>query len=348
MSKNYYDILGVSKNSSQDEIKKAYRKLAVQFHPDKNPDNREAEEKFKEANEAYEVLSDEVKRKNYDTYGNPNGFSGGHNSNFSQQEMDDLFERLRKGSFHGFNEHERGVPKGRSIRYVLEMTLEEIYSGVNKTIKYKRQDTCDSCKGNGSKDGNSLSNCSNCGGSGRTMQKQGPFIFDNPCHRCGGYGKTIIDVCGKCGGSGIKTEEVTFDLDIPAGAINGFSLLMGAGGHKIVGGVPGDLYVEVQQIPHDLFETSGLNLKCQLEIDYADIVLGTTVEIPFLDGTKIKFDISPLTQNGKVMRLKGKGLISHNNPNNKGDMYVQILVKVPKVITEEEKKLIEKLKKIKK
>ena len=348
MSKNYYDILGVNKNSSQEEIKKAYRKLAVQFHPDKNPDNREAEEKFKEANEAYEVLSDEVKRKNYDTYGNPNGFSGGHHSNYSQQEMDDLFERMRKGSFHGFGEQERGVPKGRSIRYVLEMTLEEIYAGANKTVKYKRQDTCNSCKGNGSKNGNSLTNCTNCGGTGRTMQKQGPFIFDNPCTRCGGYGKTIIDVCENCGGSGIKMEEVSFDIDIPAGAINGFSLLKGSGGHKVAGGVPGDLYIEIQQVPHEFFETSGLNLKCQLHIDYADIVLGTTVEIPFLDGTKIKFDISPLTPNGKVMRLKGKGLVSHNNPNNKGDLYAQILVKVPKVVTEEEKKLLEKLKKIKK
>jgi molecular chaperone DnaJ len=348
MSKNYYDILGVSKGSTQEEIKKAYRKLAVQYHPDKNPDNKEAEEKFKEANEAYEVLSDDIKRKNYDTYGNPNGFSGGHNPNFSQQEMDDLFERLRKGSFYGFDEQEKGVPKGRSIRYVLEMTLEEIYRGANKTIKYKRQDTCDSCGGNGSKDGKNLANCTNCGGSGRIMQRQGPFVFDNPCSRCGGYGKIIIDVCTTCGGSGIKMEEVTFDLDVPAGAINGFSILMGAGGHKVAGGVSGDLYVEIKQIPHDLFETSGLNLKCQLEIDYADIVLGSIVEIPFLDGTKIKFEISPLTQNGKVMRLKGKGLISHNNPNNKGDLYVQILVKVPKTITEEEKKIVEKLRKIKK
>lgn len=348
MSKNYYDILGVNKGSTQEEIKKAYRKLAVQYHPDKNPDNKEAEERFKEANEAYEVLSDDVKRKNYDTYGNPNGFSGGHASGFEKSEMDDLFERLRKGSFHGFGEQGGGIPKGKSIRYVLELTLEEIYKGTNKTIKYKKQGTCDSCGGNGSKDGKNLTNCTNCGGSGRVMHRQGPFVIDNPCGRCGGFGKIIIDVCATCGGSGIKMEEITFDLDIPAGAIQGFSMLIGGGGHEAVGGVPGDLYVEIKQIPHDLFETHGLDLKHQMWVDYADIVLGTTVEIPFLDGTKLKFDVSPLTDNGRVMRLKSKGLPSHNTPNKKGDMYVQILVKVPKTITEEEKKIVEKLRKIKK
>lgn len=338
MSKDYYQILGVGRDASPDEIKKAYRKLAVQYHPDKNPDNKEAEEKFKEVNEAYETLSDEGKKRNYDTYGNTKGFSG--NAGYSSHDMEEFYKHFRQA-----NRSSQNTQKGRSIEYILDLTLEEIFKGTTRNVTYKKHGTCGQCNGRGAKVGSGMGKCHTCKGSGVETIRQGPIHMEFTCNTCGGTGEVIKEPCSWCGGSGVVAENVDFNVDIPRGAIGGYSILISGGGHNATRGLPGDLIIRIRQVQHDTFETLGLNLKYKTELNYEDAVLGTALEVPFLDGSILKVEIPAGTQPNKMLRLKGKGLVPYNS-GEKGDLFIEVRIKVPKTVDDEEKKLLEKLKKI--
>jgi len=350
--KDYYEVLGVSRNATQEEIKKAYRKLALKYHPDQNPGNKEAEEKFKEITEAYSVLSDEEKKSMYDRYGHEglNGFQGGtsgvdFNDIFSQ--FSDIFGGGFEGFFGSTGSRKRTGQKGPDVKITVKLTLEEIAKGCEKKVKYKKLVECDECHGKGSVSVEGIKNCPTCNGTGEIKRKIGGGFFQqivvSTCNTCGGSGKIIVDPCKKCKGDGRVKEEVYQTLNIPAGVANGMQLVQrNSGGAGKDGGPNGDLIIQIEEIPHEYFSRDGDNLIYDLYINIADAALGAYVEVPTLD-SKAKFKIEPGTQSGKIVRLKGKGL-PNLNKGYTGDLLVYINVWTPQNLSNEEIKILEKIK----
>jgi molecular chaperone DnaJ len=353
--RDYYEILGVSKTATVDEIKKAYRMMAIKFHPDKNPNDPTAEEKFKEAAEAYEVLSNTEKRQRYDRFGHQGmngGFGGGNNMS-----MEDIFSQFGdifgQGSpFESFfgggagGQGRRPVRKGSNLRIKLKLNLEEIANGADKKIKVKRYVACQTCGGNGSKNGTALSNCTRCNGSGQERRvvntMLGQMVSTSTCSTCNGEGKIVTDRCETCHGEGRVTEEEVIPVKIPAGVGEGMQLSMsGKGNVPQRGGMPGDLLIVIEEEPDEILKRDGNNVVYDLHINFADAALGTNVEVPTIEG-KVKIKIDPGTQSGKILRLKGKG-IKDINGYNRGDQLVHINIWTPKNLTREETTLLERL-----
>lgn len=336
MAEDYYGVLGVNKSASKEDIKKSYRSLSKKFHPDKTGGDKDSEEKFKKVSEAYEVLYDDTKRSNYDTYGDPKGRVNGD----SFQDMASHFH----DSFH--QSFRASVNRGDNTSCVINLTLEEIKSGIRKTISYKKNILCTSCSGNGSKYGTSLTNCSLCLGSGLLNRRVGPFTEVSPCHHCGGHGHFVTEECEQCSGHGMIQKDILAEIDVPIGVFDGWKTRVPGFGHDslIANGIPGDLFIIIKQIPHPTFERINDNLIYKLELSFPDIVLGVKVEIPTLD-TSISFDVPPNTKTGSVFKVAGKGLTSIMQNGIIGDLLVVVSVNIPEVISEEEKEILNNLRK---
>jgi molecular chaperone DnaJ len=354
--RDFYEVLGVSKNATKDEIKKAYRKQALKYHPDKNPGDKKAEENFKEAAEAYEVLSNDEKRARYDRFGHAgmgntgNGFSG------TNMTMEDIFSSFGDifgdafggfGAFGGGRRGGRRVNKGTNLRVKVKLTLNEIASGAEKKIKVTKYETCESCGGTGAADSHSMTTCSTCQGSGHvtriTNTMLGQMQTSSVCPSCGGDGKNIAKKCTACYGEGIVQKEDIIKINIPAGVAKGMQMTVsGKGNAARRGGVYGDLLVVIDEEEHDDLIREGNDLIYNLFISIPDAVLGTHVEVPTVDNN-VKIKIEPGTQPGKILRLRGKGLPEVNGYG-RGDLLVNVNVWIPKTISREEAKIIEKFK----
>lgn len=352
--RDYYEVLGVSKNASEDEIKKAYRKMAIKYHPDKNPDDKTAEEKFKEAAEAYDVLSNSEKKARYDRFGHAGmggaasqgaggGFAGG-------MSMDDIFEQFGDvfGGFGGGRRSgsSRRVNRGSDIRIKVSLTLEEIAKGVEKKVKVNKNNKCDTCDGSGAENGSSFTTCSTCNGSGHVTKVTntflGPMQTSSACGTCGGDGKIITNKCKKCFGDGVVRSEVVIPINIPAGVEEGMQLqVSGMGNAGARRGVNGDLLVVIEEKEHEFLKREGQHLHYDLFISFIDAVLGTSPVVPTLEG-KVKIKIDPGTQGGKLLRLRGKGLPSVNSYGT-GDLLVNVNIWTPQKISNDERKILEKL-----
>ena len=359
MSKrDYYEVLGVSKSASADEIKKAYRKVAMQFHPDRNPGDKAAEDKFKEAAEAYEVLSDAEKRGSYDRFGH----AGVGNGRAGQGGMDDIFSQFGDifgedifGSFFGGSGGGRGGARagtrsrgtrGSNLRVKIKMTYEEIAKGVNKQIKVKKHVVCNTCSGSGAKDKNSVQTCGSCHGSGQVRRVTNTFLGQmqtvTTCPTCNGEGSVVTAKCGSCKGEGRVYGEETVSIDIPAGVGEGMQLSVGGRGNAGErGGAAGDLIVLIEEEQHKDLHRDGLNIAFELHISIPDAIFGTNVEVPTIDG-RAKIKIPAGTQSGKVFRLKGKGFPAVNSYE-KGDQLIHVNVWTPQQVSSEEKAMLEKL-----
>jgi len=360
MSKrDYYEVLGVQKTASAEEIKKSYRKVAMQYHPDRNPGDKAAEEKFKEAAEAYEVLSDTDKKAQYDRYGHAGvssngrgGFGGGMNmedifSQFGDIFGDDLFGNFFGGGQRGGRggQRSRGV-RGSNLRIKLKLTYEEIAKGVTKNIKVKKHVGCQACHGSGAKDKGSIQTCSTCGGSGQVRRVQNTFLGQmqtiTTCPTCNGEGTTITVKCSVCKGEGRVYGEETVSIDIPAGVQEGMQLnISGKGNAGERGGSFGDLIILIEEEQHKELQREGLNAAYDLHISFTDAVFGMQIEVPTIDG-RAKIKIPPGTQSGKIFRLKGKGFPAVNSYE-KGDQLIHVNVWTPQNLTSEEKALLDKL-----
>ncbi len=359
MSKrDYYEILGVSRDAKPEEIKKAYRQKALKFHPDKNPGDDTAEARFKEAAEAYEVLSNPEKKSRYDQFGHAGmsnnfggGFSGGGMSMediFSQ--FGDIFGGAFGGGFSGFGgsgRRTRRVNKGSNLRIKVKLKLEDILNGVEKKIKVNKYIACNSCSGTGARNGSAYRTCSTCNGAGRVTRVTNTFLGQmqttSSCPGCGGEGQTIEEKCSSCYGNGIVKKEEVISINIPAGVQEGMQLsLSGKGNTAPRGGIPGDLIVLVEEVPHEKLIRDDMNLLYDHHISFPEAVLGTGIEVPTLEG-KARIKIEPGTQGGKVLRLKGKGLPSVN-AYGRGDLLVNINIWTPQSVNAEEKEVLDRLK----
>lgn len=352
MSKrDYYEVLEVAKAASADEIKKAYRKKAVQFHPDKNPGNKEAEEKFKEATEAYSVLSDAESRGRYDRFGHAafqqgggaGGFQSGDFSGF-EDIFGDIFGSFFGGAMGGDPRRGSRGRTGNDLRYDLEVSFEEAAFGCEKEVTLARRTKCEECSGSGATKGTGRDRCPQCNGAGQIRMQQGFFTLARTCHACGGAGEVVKDPCKACSGSGMKSRESKLKVKIPAGVDSGQRLKMRGEGEPGVGGGPnGDLYVQIIVDEHPIFQRQESELVCDFPVNYSRAVLGGEVEVPSLDG-KLKLKIPAGTPSGKVFRLKGKGIpVLGSSPQRRGDQHVRVLVHVPKKISDEEREILEKL-----
>ena len=355
--RDYYEVLGVGKNANADEIKKAYRKAAIKYHPDKNPGDKEAEEKFKEAAEAYDVLSNEEKRRRYDQFGHAGVGGAGQGGFGGGMSMDDIFSQFGDifGSFGGFSgfggfgggRSARRVNRGTNLRVKVKMNLQEIATGIEKKIKVKKYVACQHCNGTGAKDGKSYSTCSTCKGSGQVTRVQntilGAMQTTSTCPTCEGEGKIINEKCTFCNGEGVLMSEEVISINIPAGVGEGMQLsLSGKGNAARRGGVNGDLIVLIEEEEHPELVRDGNDLLYNVFIGYPEAVLGETVEIPTIEG-KVKVKIEAGTQPGKILRLRGKGLPDVNGYG-KGDLLAKVNVWIPKNLSKDEKKLVEKMK----
>lgn len=364
MSKrDYYDVLGVAKGASAEEIKKAYRKLAIKYHPDKNPDDKSAEDKFKEAAEAYEVLSSPEKKQRYDQFGHAGvgGAAGGGYGGGGGMNMEDIFSQFGDifgggggspfDSFFGGGQSRGGggrrVAKGTNLRIKVKLTLDEIAKGAEKKIKVNKQISCKTCDGTGAKDKSSVSTCKTCGGSGSVRRVTntilGQMQTTATCPTCHGSGQQITAKCNVCHGDGTVRGEETISINIPAGVSEGMQLSMaGKGNAAPNGGVPGDLIILIEEVPHETLKREGNNIVYDLHISIPDAALGASVEVPTIDG-KAKIKIEPGTQSGKLLRLKGKG-IPEVNSYHRGDQIIHVNIWTPKALNSEERALLEKLK----
>ncbi|TVQ10718.1 MAG: molecular chaperone DnaJ [Bacteroidetes bacterium] len=363
MSKrDYYEVLEISKNATAEEIKKAYRQKALKHHPDKNPGDKESEEKFKESAEAYEVLSNPDKKAKYDRYGHAGlgngggGYGGGFGGGMSMEDIFSQFGDIFGGAFGGGfgggyssgGTRGRRVNRGSNLRIKVKLTLEEILKGVEKKIKVSKYVPCKTCKGNGAKDGSSFRTCSTCNGSGRVTRVTNTFLGQmqttSSCPSCGGEGQIITEKCNTCFGNGIVKDEEVIAINIPAGVAEGMQMSMsGKGNAAARGGVPGDLIVLIEEVKHEHLIRDGNNLLYDHYISFPDAALGTTIEVPTLEG-KARIKIEPGTQSSKVLRLKGKGLPAVNSYG-RGDLLVNINVWTPQNISKEEKEILENLSK---
>jgi len=354
--RDYYEVLGVTKNATADEIKRAYRKLAIQYHPDKNPGNKAAEEKFKEAAEAYDVLSTPDKKAKYDRFGHA-GLDGQAGPDFSQGfgDLNDILNNLfGGGGFGGFNfgfggqQQSQGpkVYRGRDIRTRVTLTLEEVAKGVKKQVSIERMVPCPDCNGRGAKSSADIKTCPACHGTGQIKRVAnsifGQTIQYSTCQQCGGEGKIITNPCRNCSGTGLVRKKETMDVTIPAGVEEGMQLTMRGGGHYGKNDGPaGDLLILIQIQDHKDFKRDGNNLIYTKILSVTEAILGAEVEIPCLDG-KYRVKVEPGTQSGQTVRLKGKGLPTVNSYGN-GDLYIKYVVYIPKKVTKEERALLENL-----
>ncbi|MEO6903398.1 MAG: molecular chaperone DnaJ [Bacteroidia bacterium] len=357
MSKrDYYEILEINKNASAEEIKKSYRKMAIKFHPDKNPGDKAAEEKFKEAAEAYEILSNTEKKQRYDQYGHAglgSGASGGGSGFGGGMNMDDIFSQFGDifgghfgGGFGGGGRGGKRVNRGSNLRVKVKMILEEIANGVEKKIKVNKYIACKACTGTGAKNGAAFNSCATCKGSGQVTRVTntilGAMQTTSTCPSCGGEGQTITDKCITCHGDGIVRDEEVISINIPAGVAEGMQLsVSGRGNMGARGGVPGDLIVVIEEIEHEHLKREGINLFYDHYISFVDATIGTHIEVPTIDG-KAKIKVDAGTQSGKVLRLKAKGLPDINSYS-RGDILVNINVWTPQHLSKEEKKILEDL-----
>ena len=355
--RDYYEILGVSKNASEAELKKAYRQMAIKYHPDKNPGDKQSEENFKEAAEAYEILSNSEKRQRYDQYGHA-GVGGASGFSGAGMSMDDIFSHFGDifgdmfgggggGGFSSRGQRSRRVNRGSNMRVKVKLNLEEISKGVEKKIKVSKYVSCTSCSGTGAKGGSSYSTCSTCKGSGHVTRVTSTFLgqmqTSSACPQCGGEGQIITDKCNTCFGNGIIKADEIISLNIPAGVAEGMQLsVSGKGNAAARGGVNGDLIVLIEEVEHPELIRDGENLLYEHYITFPDAAIGTTIEVPTIDG-KARVKIEAGTQAGKILRLKGKGLPSLNSYS-RGDLLVSINVWTPQNLSKEEKTILEKLK----
>jgi molecular chaperone DnaJ len=357
--RDYYEVLGVDKNATADDIKRAYRKLAVKYHPDKNPGNKEAEEKFKEAAEAYSVLSDSDKKMKYDQFGHAGvdgagpDFSGGFGN--LNDILNDLFGGAFGGGFGGFGgfgggfgggQRRERVYRGRDIRVRVKLTLEEIAKGVEKEISIEKNVPCPDCGGRGARNSSDVKTCPGCNGTGQVQRVVNSFLGQtvtySTCQQCGGEGKIISNPCHTCNGTGLVRQRETIKVKIPAGVEAGMQMTVQGEGHAAKNnGINGDLLVVIEEQEHPDFRREGSNLLYTKVISIVDAMLGCEVEIPCLDG-KYKVKVEPGTQSGTVVRLRGKGLPSVNSYGT-GDLYVKIAVWIPKKLTKDEKALFESM-----
>ncbi|RMF49693.1 MAG: J domain-containing protein [Bacteroidetes bacterium] len=346
MKKDYYAILGVSRDADLETIKRAYRRLAVQYHPDKNPGNREAEERFKEISEAYEVLSDPEKRRQYDLFGSVQGSGGIPNDPFSQ-----MVEEVFQSFFGGRAPRSRrpsAIP-GEEVRIQVELTLEEIAQGTTRTVRYTRKVPCAACEGTGSRDRRPPQACPTCGGSGQVAYRVGGGFFQQivyqDCPDCRGTGIRIGNPCPACGGSGLETRPHTQEIEFPPGAMSGLTLsLRGAGHFGPWGGPPGDLLIEITEAPHPYFLRDGEDLIYEVWVAYPDLVLGTTLEVPTPTGEVLSVRVPPGTPSGEILRLEGKGLPRYAS-RKRGDLLVQVHVWMPSQLSREAKQLLQTMRK---
>ena len=351
--RDYYEVLGVNKSSTPDQIKSAYRKLAVKHHPDKNKGDKGAEEKFKEASEAYHVLSNSERKQNYDSFGhaafeNGSGARGGGFGNFDfSSHFSDIFEDFfGEGFGGGGRKSRRSNNRGSDLRYDLSITLEEAYSGKKQDIKFSTSEKCDTCSGSGSKPGHDAGSCSMCGGHGQVRSSQGFFTVQQTCPQCSGSGEMITNPCGSCSGQGKKQTSKRLSVTIPKGVDDGTRIrLAGKGEAGSRGASSGDLYLFINVYSHDLFKRSDENLFFECPISIADAALGTSIEIPTIDGGKAKIKIPNGTQSGKQFRLRGKGM-PYMRGSGTGDLYVQVKTEVPISLNKEQKELLEKFREI--
>lgn len=368
MSKrDFYDVLGVTKSATAEEIKKAYRKMAIKYHPDKNPGDKQAEDNFKEAAEAYEILSNAEKKQRYDHYGHAGvgGASGGGGAGYGGggMNMEDIFSQFGDifgngggggGSpfdsfFGGGGQQSRGgrrVAKGSNLRIKVKLTLEEIANGTEKKIKVNKQVSCKTCDGTGAKDKSSVSTCKTCGGSGAVRRVTntilGQMQTSSTCPTCNGSGQQITSKCTVCHGEGTTRGEETISINIPAGVSDGMQLSMsGKGNAAPNGGVPGDLIILIEETPHESLKREGNNVVYDLHVSIIDAALGFSAEVPTIDG-KAKIKIEPGTQSGKLLRLKGKG-IPEVNSYHRGDEIIHVNIWTPKALSAEERAMLEKL-----
>lgn len=338
--KDYYELLGIGRNASEEDIKKAYRKLALQYHPDRNPGDKQAEDKFKEVSEAYSVLSDSQKRPQYDQFGHAafgdgGPFAGG-GFDFSGG-FEDVFSDIFGEFFGSSTGRRRG--RGQDLRYNLTLKFEEAVSGVEKKIKIPRHGTCDTCRGNGAKPGTAPQTCPTCRGRGQVSFQQGFFSVSRTCNQCQGQGTIIKEPCPTCGGAGRVRNMHTLSVKIPAGVDNGSRLkLRGEGETGSAGGPPGDLYVVVQVEAHPIFIRDNLDIICDVPISFVQAALGAELDVPTLDG-KVKMKIPPGTQSGKVFRMKGRG-IKDIHGLRQGDQHVRVTVETPTRLTTKQKELL--------
>ncbi|WP_291400821.1 molecular chaperone DnaJ [Daejeonella sp.] len=360
--RDYYDILGVTRSSTADEIKKAYRKMAIKYHPDKNPGDKQSEENFKEAAEAYEVLSNAEKKRRYDQFGHaggassPNGgggFGGGH------MNMEDIFSQFGDifggggspfDSFFGGQQQSRGgrrAARGSNLRIKVKLSLEEIANGVEKKVRVNKQVICDTCDGSGAKDKSSFNTCQTCNGSGAVRRVTntilGQMQTTSTCPTCNGEGTQITSKCTSCHGDGLTRGEETISINIPAGVSEGMQLSMGGKGNAAPrGGTPGDLIILIEETPHESLKREGNNVIYDLHISFIDAAIGASIEVPTIDG-KAKIKIDAGTQGGKILRLKGKG-VPEVNSYHRGDQLIYVNIWTPKALSKDELEILERLK----
>ena len=357
--RDYYEVLGVQKGASADEIKKAYRKLAVKYHPDKNPGNKEAEEKFKEAAEAYSVLSDADKRARYDQFGHSGVDGAGPDFSGGFGNLNDILNDLFGGGFGGFSgfgggfggfgggQRQQRVQRGRDIRVRVKLTLEEIAHGVEKEISIEKSVPCPDCGGRGAKNSSDIKTCPACNGTGQVQRVVNSFLGQtvtySTCQQCGGEGKIITNPCRTCNGSGLIRQRETIRVKIPAGVEAGMQLTIQGEGHAAKNnGINGDLLVVIEEQEHSDLKREGNNLFYTKVVSLADAILGAEVEIPYIDGIG-RIKVEPGTQSGTVIKLRNRGLPTVNGYGGVGDLYVKIAVWIPKKLTKEEKEIIESL-----
>lgn len=346
MSKrDYYEVLGVSKSVSDKELKKAYRRVAMKYHPDRNPDDKSAEEKFKEASEAYEVLCDSQKRAAYDQFGHAGvGNSQGGAEGFGG--FSDIFGDVFGDIFGGSGRTRRGPQRGADLQYTLELHLEEAVKGTTKKIRIPTLVACEPCQGSGAKPGSKPSQCNTCGGAGQVRMQQGFFSVQQTCPNCRGQGTIIDNPCSNCRGQGRMEEEKILSVKVPAGIDTGDRIrLSGNGEAGPAGGVPGDLYVQVAVKKHDIFEREGANLHCEIPIGFVDAALGGELEVPTLDG-KVKLKVPAETQTGKLFRLRGKGVTTVRGSGKAGDLLCRVVIETPVNLNSEQRTLLEEFRSV--
>jgi molecular chaperone DnaJ len=350
---DYYALLGVPKTAAADDLKKAYRKLAMQYHPDRNPGDKDAEQKFKDISEAYDILKDDQKRAAYDRFGHaafeggrggpgggagPGGFDFNFGSGFA-----DIFDEMF-GDFMG-QRRQGGGGRGADLKYNLEITLEEAFKGSQATIRVPSLGPCEACNGSGAAGASQPQTCGTCGGAGQVRATQGFFTIQRTCPTCQGQGRVIKDPCKSCGGAGRTRREKTLQVPIPAGVEDGTRIrLAGEGEAGMRGAATGDLYIFLSVTPHRMFQREGADLQCRVPIPLTTAALGGTIEVPTIDGTRAKLQIPAGTQSGAQFRMRGKGMSILRNPN-RGDMYVEAVVETPVNLTKRQQDLLREFEK---